>query len=51
LAPRFFAAKERCVVSDVLRRGGVLVTPALVAAVAVKVELNESTATAAIEML
>ena len=35
-----------------LRRGGVLVTPVLVAAcVAVKVELNESTATAEIRML
>jgi hypothetical protein len=36
----------------VLKRGGVLVTPALVAAcVAVMVELTESTAIAAIKML
>lgn len=45
----FFFAAKNCVVSVVL---WVLVTPALVAAwVAVKVELNESTATAAIRML
>ena len=38
--------------SVVPRRGGLLVTPVLVAACAeVKAELNENTATAAIEML
>jgi len=39
-------------VSVVLRRGGTLVTPVLVAAcAAVKAELNENTTTAAINML
>ena len=34
-----------------LRRGGVIVTPLVAACVAVKAELNESTATGAIKML